>query len=450
MRRRLLSDPFTREHNLEILFGNLNLNHNNQRDDMEELLEQMNRRFAALSAECAATQTQMAANHEALIRQLTATHQEAIQQLNTEVTVLRDAQAQQQRQQPVPTAVEYRDVVPEFENGNSILLDPYKVLPEFNGDKKTYRSWRTQVCKLMTQIENFPTHPKYVAALTIIRAKITGPASDILINNNTAVNINAIIDRLDFSYADQRPLYVIEAEMTSIKQMSKSLQEFYDAINQALNMVLTKITMTYKEPAEQRSLTAETQSKAIRTFITGLNSALMRTTLYGNMPTTLSQAFAVAQTIQFDNQHLQLDYRMVEQSKNTKKLNDQRPISNPNFRYNTQPSGSNTKPNATPALSPNSKPMPQHKPTPMEIDSSGQFVQKTQFNQFQSKRQGEPSAQYRPQPSFQHVNRNQRMNHVEEADIVSVYDTSMDNNYDAGTQDNQSTISETESVFLDE
>lgn len=94
----------------------------------------------------------------------------------------------------------------------------------------------------MKQIEAHKTHPKYAAALSIIRAKITGPASDILINNNTAHNIDAIV----------------EAEMTSLKQNSKTLQEFYDAINQALNMVLTKITMTYKEAAEQKSLIAET------------------------------------------------------------------------------------------------------------------------------------------------------------------------------------------------
>lgn len=147
--------------------------------------------------------------------------------------------------------MEHTDIVPEYATGNDIQLDAFKVIHEFNGDKKVYRSWRTQVAKMMKQIENHKAHPKYAAALSIIRAKITGPASDILINNNTAHNIDAIIDRLDFSYSDQRPLYVIESEMTSIKQQSKSLQEFYDAINQSLNMVLTKITMTYKEPAKQ-------------------------------------------------------------------------------------------------------------------------------------------------------------------------------------------------------
>lgn len=121
-----------------------------------------------------------------------------------------------------------------------------------------------------TSDEAFKTHPKYEAALGIIRAKITNAASDILISNNTAYNIEAIIDRLDFSY--QRTLYVVEAKMTSIKQSNKSLQEYYDKLNQALNIVISKIVMTYKSELEQHSLIAETQCKAVRAFIMGLHS----------------------------------------------------------------------------------------------------------------------------------------------------------------------------------
>lgn len=108
-------------------------------------------------------------------------------------------------------------------------------------------------------IERFKPHPKYEAALGIIRAKITGPASDVLTNNKTAYNADAIIGRLDLSYADQRPLYIVEAEMTSIKQLGKTLQEYYDTINQALNMVISKIVMSYKHLGEQETLIAEAQ-----------------------------------------------------------------------------------------------------------------------------------------------------------------------------------------------
>lgn len=310
-RIRTISDPFSTDGGLSELFGNLNLQNNQPVVNIDMTVQ---------------------ATIQQLVEQmsvLTATNANLTQKLDQ----LEAAQATFQAQQPTNvTITEYADVVPTYISGADIQLDAFKVIHEFNGDKKTYRSWRTQVTKLMGQITEFGTHPKYAAALSIIRAKITGPASDILINNNTAHNINAIVDRLDFSYADQRPLYVIEAEMSSIKQNSKTLQEFYDEINQALNMVLTKITMSYKETGEQKSLITETQNKAVRTFITGLTSSLIRTTLYSNMPNSLSRAFAIAQTIQFDNQHLQLESKMSEQ-RNMKKFVETKPMSNPNFRY---------------------------------------------------------------------------------------------------------------------
>lgn len=433
---RLLSNPFNNEPDLSELFESLDLSNNNQRVNMEAALQVLEQRMAELAA--------TSANQ---IGQLVTTNNGLVQKLNQ----LEAAQATFQPRTNV-TVTEYTDIVPTYTTGADIQLDAFKVIHEFSGDRKVYRSWRTLVSKLMKQIEEHQTHPKYAAALSIIRAKITGPASDILINNNTAHNIDAIIDRLDFSYADQRPLYVIEAEMTAIKQGSKSLQEFYDAINQALNMVLTKIAMTYKEAAEQKSLAAETQNKAIRTFITGLKSALIRTTLYGNMPESLSKAFAIAQTIQYDNQHLQLEYVAAEQQKNAKKVNETRPGSNPNFRYQSQQSNPTPKPNFNGA----SQQRPQQKPTPMEVDSSGQYVQKTQhqsndFNQI--KRQREPSFQYnnKPSPSFPHMSKNQRVNHVDDnEDIHSVFENSMDNNCDTEVFDNQSTVSEEGSVFLDE
>lgn len=428
---RLLSNPFSENDELLGLFENLSLrtesNSNSQRrKEMEQLIARL----------------------EAQMTALVATNAE----LTRKLTQLEENQAALQRPTAM-TVTEYSDIVPTYTSGDSIQLDAFKVIPEFNGEKKIYRSWRSQVSNLMKQIETFKQHPKYAAALSIIRAKITGAASDILINNNTAHNINAIIDRLDFSYADQRPLYVIEAEMTTIKQGGKTLQEFYDAINQALNMVLTKIAMTYKEAAEQKSLTTEVQSKAIRTFVTGMNSTLIRTTLYGSMPKTLSEAFAIAQTIQYDNQHLQLENRMPIQQKNMKKTADVKQNFNPNFQYQFPQPNQASKQNAT--MTPEYK--RNQGSTPMEIDGSAQFVQKTQFqpNDTQFKRPRDPSYQYTNKHQFgssaQHINKQQRVNHLDEQeDIRSVYDNSLENNCETEAADSQSTASEQGSIFLEE
>lgn len=199
------------------------------------------------------------------------------------------------------------DISAQIENGDQILLESYKCIPQFSGDKGQYRSWRNQVKRRMRMIECFKGHPKYEAALGIIRAKITGPASDVLTNNKTAYNIDSIIKRLDSTYSDQRPLYIVEAEMTALKQSNKTLQEFHDMVNQALNMVITKITINYGDPSEQKALVKEAQQKALRTFTLGLRSQVMRNTLYNHKPKTLAEAFTMAQTVYYDHQYLQLD-----------------------------------------------------------------------------------------------------------------------------------------------
>lgn len=63
--------------------------------------------------------------------------------------------------------------------------------------------------------------------------------------------------------------------MTSIKQLGKTLQEYYGVINQALNLLVSKITLTYGTIEEQKPLISQAQVKAIRTFIIGLKIRAM-------------------------------------------------------------------------------------------------------------------------------------------------------------------------------
>lgn len=199
------------------------------------------------------------------------------------------------------------DIEPELTSGDQIQLESYKAIPEYSGKQYEYRSWRNQVARRMRIINKFQKHPKYEAALGIIRAKITGAAADILTNNKTPYNIICILQTLDKAYTDQRPLYAIEAELVSIKQDDKTLHEYHNTINFALNAVIAKIITSYNKPDEQRSLIAETQKKAIRTFIVGLKFRMMRHILYGQQPTTLSEAYTIAQTVFYDNEQLQLE-----------------------------------------------------------------------------------------------------------------------------------------------
>lgn len=199
------------------------------------------------------------------------------------------------------------DIEPNITSGDQIQLESYKAIPEYSGKQHEYRSWRNQVYRRMKIIREFQTHPKYEAALAIIRAKVTGRAADVLTNNKTPYNIICILKTLDAAYTDQRPLYAVEAEMVSIKQYDKNIHEYYNAINFALNAIISKVVMSYNNINEQRSLIAEAQKKAIRTFIVGLRFRVIRHILYGQQPKTLSEVYTIAQTVFYDNEQLQLE-----------------------------------------------------------------------------------------------------------------------------------------------
>lgn len=221
---------------------------------------------------------------------------------------------------------EDEDIEPVITTGDQIQLESYKSIPEFSGIRGTYRPWRNQVARRMKMIDSFKKHLKYEAALGIIRSKVTGAASNVLTNNKTAYNIVAILRTLDSSFADRRPLYVVEAEM------NKNLREYHDAINEALNLVISKIVSAYKLEAEQRSLVAEAQRKAVRTFMVGLRSQMMRNIIYGRTPETLAEAFAIAQTVYYDHQYTE------SSSKFNPNTTYNKPMQNPvQPRFNNKP-----------------------------------------------------------------------------------------------------------------
>lgn len=277
---------------------------------------------------------------------------------------------------------DYDDVNTTIRNPEEIQLETYKSIPIFDGDKRVYQSWRNQVIRQMKMIESFKGHAKYGAALAIVRAKILGAASDALTNNKTAHNIDAIIEQLDASYSDQRPLYITEAEMTSIRQNGKTLQEYYDSINQALNLVISRILLTYKLPEEQQVLINQAQLKAIRTFIIGLKSYAMRNLLYGGRYNVLSDVYKTAQTIYYDNQYLELDAEARRMSQNpSSKSRPNMQFKRPAPKYDVNVNCNQPQKNVVQAI---------NKPEPMEVDNSRQFKQNTDWKPKPSWHQNDP------------------------------------------------------------
>lgn len=171
---------------------------------------------------------------------------------------------------PRPRVFQFDEVQVPIGDPNLVSLDMFKTLHEFSGDRNKYAAWRNAAKTAIRVFGDIHTSVKYFEALNIIRHKITGAAAVALTNYNTVFNFDAIIARLDFKYADQRPAYIIEQEMTLLQQKSSSVEDFYDEIINKLNALIRKINMTHSNAAIANAMIRDASDKALRTFVTGL------------------------------------------------------------------------------------------------------------------------------------------------------------------------------------
>lgn len=177
-------------------------------------------------------------------------------------------------------------------------LDVIKSLPPFNG-KNSYVSWREAATNSMSLYKK--KSRKYYAALTILRNKITDDANDILTNHGTILNFDAILSRLDFAYADKRPLHIIEQELSIMRQGSLSIIDYYNEVNKKLTSLINKTIMTHDSNSElTKELNKKNRQYALRVFITGLNPPLANI-IFSLSPTDLPNALAKAQELESNN-----------------------------------------------------------------------------------------------------------------------------------------------------
>lgn len=321
-----------------------------------------------------------------------------------------------------PRVEEYQEVNVNIRDVQDISLDMFKTLPEFSGDRDKYPAWRSSAINVMKIFGNHTDKPRYFEALNIVRNKITSAASETLTNYNTVFNFDAIISRLDFTYADKRPIYIIEQEMIVLQQRALSIEDFYDAVNKQLNALINKINMTHKEKLVARAMVHEASEKALRTFVTGLRGDLGRI-LYASNPTTLPEAYAKIQTIINDQERI----RFANQHNQPQRDRQEPPRLNPNFKPKPK----------IPFQPPQNK---NDKPEPMEVDRSSMNVNV-----------GSPKRQWSGQHSNSKDNRKfQRINQTEVTETAEEKVDSAEDEDAISTEGELNQITdETSSVFLD-
>ena len=93
-------------------------------------------------------------------------------------------------------------------------LDVVKCLPEFEGKIESYVSWRQAAHNAYKMYEDYDGSSKHYQAVAIMRTKSRGSADAVLTSFNTVLHVHAIIACLEFTYADKRPIYLKDQELS--------------------------------------------------------------------------------------------------------------------------------------------------------------------------------------------------------------------------------------------
>lgn len=198
-------------------------------------------------------------------------------------------------------------------------LDVVKSLPEFDGEQNNYVSWRQAAHTAYKVFEKFEGSSKHYQSLAILRNKIRGPADGVLASFGTVLNFKAMIARLDFTYSDKRPIYIIEQEMSTLQQGNLSVLKFFDEVEKKLTLLTNKTVMTYDRNLAF-TINEKYRSDALRVFISGLKKPLCDI-LFASRPKDLPSALALAQEV--ESNHARYVFPTTFASRN-----EERPIQN--------------------------------------------------------------------------------------------------------------------------
>lgn len=253
-------------------------------------------------------------------------------------------------------------------------LDVVKSLVDFSGDNDNYVSWRQAAHVAYEQFEPFVGSVKHYQAVSIIRNKIKGSADAVLTSFNTTLNFYAIIARLDAWYADKTPLYVIESQLSVLRQGNLSVNEYYEVVEKKLNQLSNKVVMSY-EKNFAAGMVEKFRNDALRVFVSGLKKSLSDT-VFAARPKDMPSALALAEELEGNRERYNfassftsarnqppsnpVDFRM---SRELKLNREQKDFSVPQFRRNN--------PNYSTAPDP---------PEPMELGSTQTKIQNSYNN----------------------------------------------------------------------
>lgn len=174
------------------------------------------------------------------------------------------------------------------------IPDIIKLIPGYDGDVKGLPAWITSVQqKLDCALAQVPTSEKDNALKlwsSIIRDKITGKASEVLITNQTECKWDNIKSQLTDRFADKRDLATIVNRIPYIKQGNLTVEQFYFECSEILSDLSAKVNLDPNLQPCAKAVVASYETMIINAFIDGLHepfSSLVRT----SRPSSLLSAY---------------------------------------------------------------------------------------------------------------------------------------------------------------
>lgn len=182
-------------------------------------------------------------------------------------------------------------------NNNSRIPDLIRMVPEFSGNPRNLPRWIESVEEKLTEArQGVPENdiPRILPIwMGIIRDKITEKANDALSASHTPLEWDSIKATLIVYFGDKSDLSTLMSKLTSLKQGSQSVLEFYQNCRSLLAEINAKVLINNNTPNEARAIMGTYETLMTNAFVDGLHDAMSDLTR-STRPQSLTAAFQVA------------------------------------------------------------------------------------------------------------------------------------------------------------
>lgn len=177
------------------------------------------------------------------------------------------------------------------------IPDLIKMVPEFNGNSRNLPRWLESVEEKLVESKRFLPRNEINQVLPvwlgIIRDKITEKANDALSASHTPLDWELMKTTLIEYFGDRTDLSTLVSRLTSLKQGSQSVTEFYQICKSLLAEINANIMLNNRAAAEARAIMGTYETLMVNAFVDGLHDATSDLTR-STRPQTLAAAFQVA------------------------------------------------------------------------------------------------------------------------------------------------------------